>query len=101
MWSRLLSHYIRITGEDGNGYEDVQIAIDREDRERDRVAEEGCERSVREPSHDRLQRTEEDRRLPPSWLCKVRRHQETRNQRTRRHQSIHERTDDVQGQTGP
>jgi nucleoid DNA-binding protein len=45
-------------------------------------------------------RAQEDGRLPASWLCKIRRHQEARHQRACRHQSIHQRADSIQGATG-
>jgi hypothetical protein len=43
---------------------------------------------------------QEDGRLPTSWLCKIRRHQEARHQRACWHQSIHQGADSIQGATG-
>src|ERR1700682_3882152 len=84
-----------------NGSTDDQVAADREDLCRNRSGEEGRKGRHGNAGERWLQGTQEERGIPGSGLCQVRRDQEARHQGARGYQSLQRGADGVQGQTGP
>src|SRR2546423_1444360 len=83
-----------------NGCPNDEVAADRENRCRKRTGEAGREGRFGDARERWLQGTQKVRRVSCSWIGKVRRRQEARNQSAPRHKSIQRRAYDVPGQAG-
>src|SRR5437016_8573655 len=83
-----------------NGCPNDEVAADREDRCRERIGEAGREGRFGDARERRLQGAQKIRRVSSSWIGKVRRRQEARDQSTPRHKPVQWRAYDVQGKAG-